>query len=197
MPSSPKEQDYVHTRQYSTVGSNSDLKKKTAKLSSAVLSKLFACGQRQSPTFKGWKIGNRESILGKRNFLLTDCLKKKQPAVGFQKQVFSSFDGECYYLWDYSLRKTLVSLLLFSIAFSIQSVSAQNSNRNIANSAKKQIGQSTAKSAPFIYDKLQQHQLGNTKKLELNLDSHQNQEEIFGSGVLTGGVKSSYDWFLT
>lgn len=146
MPSNPKEQDYVHTRQYSTVESNSYLKKKTARLSSAVLSKLFACGQRQSLPFKGWKIGNRESRVGTKNLLLTDCLENKQFAVGSQKQVFSSFDGECNYLWHYSLRKTLVSFLLFSTAFSIQSVSAQNSNRNIANSGKKQIGQS-----PFYF----------------------------------------------
>ncbi|WP_088243910.1 hypothetical protein, partial [Calothrix rhizosoleniae] len=158
------------------------IKRKTAKLSSAVLSRLFACEQQQLTTLDFWEIRSRKS---------------RQSAVGLREQVFSSLGDGCNDSWYYGLGRTLVSLLLFSAAFSIQSVSAQSSSRTVANSTKKQIGQSAiAKSDISLYSRLQQSQLGSIKKLKLNPDSRHNREEIFGYGVLADGVQSSHGWFL-
>jgi len=190
MPPSPEEQDYVHMRRYSIVRNKRYTNKQTTTVSIAVWSKLFALSkQQQFITFNYWRIKNREwgiwcrmLVMEKRNSPLRRCLENRQ--IG--------------------LRRTIVSCLLFSTAFLIQSASAQNSknpilrNETISNFPKKKIRHSAIQNGGFfIYNRLQQSQLGSPQKLELNLDSRQkNQAEIFGSQVLTDRVRYSHRWIL-
>jgi len=168
MPPSPEEQDYVHMRRCSIVRKKHYIDKETTTVYLAAWSKLFVPSQQQQLiTFSFWRIKNREwdiwcrmLIMEKGNFLFRRCLENRQ----------------C------GLRRTLVSCLLFSTAFFIQSASAQNSknpilrNENISHSQKK-IWHSAIKNGDFfIYNRLQQSQLDSSQRLELNLDSRQNKE---------------------
>lgn len=185
MPSSLEEQNYAYTRRYSTVGKKYCLEKTITSV--AVWSELLSCTQQQFPTLNALtniSKSRRVWFQGKHSVQSGRILFYKH-----QSDTNSQGLGVCRCLTKLSqllivssgLRKTLVSCLLFSAAFSIQSASAQNSN------------------SPALKNAIV---LNLRKKLEFNPAFHQKQKEMFQSQTLTDGedfdrVASFYEWILT